>query len=96
MERGDALVSNICKKCYKKFFRDGDLLSVSSSFATPFAKSNLTLENVSSYLEWVLFAADYCDNCLPPVPEKVKKDIEKEKERRQNAVLEHRNYRGKY
>ena len=91
-----ALVAGVCKKCYKKFYRDGDLMSFSTSYATPFVKPNLTIDNVSTYKEWLMLGGEYCDNCLPPMPEKVRKDIEKENKRRHNAIIEHMEVRKEY
>lgn len=78
-----ALVVNICIKCNKKFYRDGDLMTFSTSYATPYNnREKLKLENVRTYTEWLVFAGDLCDECVPPMPLAVVKDIELENKRR--------------
>lgn len=91
-----SLVAGVCKKCYKKFYRDGDLMSFSTSFATPFVKTNLTIDNISTYKEWLMLGGEYCDYCLPPMPEKIKKDIERENKRRSDAMIEHLEIKKEY
>lgn len=78
------VVAGLCKNCGQTFCRDGDLLTFSTSYATESYKTEIkTIDDVRNYREWLLFAGDYCDNCLPSMPAEVRQDIEYENERRQ-------------
>ena len=85
-----SLVSGFCKKCKKTFHRDGDLVAFSSAYSTPSYKIDVNLENVTTYRDWLVFTGDLCDECLPPMPEAVKKDIEIENKRRSEDMNNYR------
>ena len=78
-----SLVTGVCQKCNKIFHRDGDLTAFSTSYSTPSYNLNVTLESVQNYRDWLMFAGNFCENCLPPMPEAVRRDIELENKRRQ-------------
>lgn len=82
-----SLVSGVCKKCKSTFLRDGDLMSISMAYSTPSHNSNVSLQNVKTYTEWLVFASDFCGSCLPPMPEAVKKDINNEKNRKSQDIV---------
>lgn len=86
---GGSLVLGFCKECKNSFCRDGDLMSFSTTYSTLSYKTNVTINDVQNYREWLLFAGDFCDACLPPMPEIVKQDIIKENERRQKDILDY-------
>jgi len=81
-----SLVAGFCKNCGQIFYRDGDLMIFSTSYSTPSFKTSIDLENVQNYREWLLFASDLCDNCLPPIPNVVIKDIQEENKRKSEDI----------
>jgi len=81
---GKSLITGVCKECYQTFYRDGDLMSVSVAYASKSRGHEIALENVKTYIDWLIAAGEYCDECLPPMPWPVRVDIDKENERRQN------------
>lgn len=86
-----SLVAVFCKNCKKMFYRDGDLVSFSSDYSSKETKKDISrIEDVETYLDWLIFTGDFCEDCIPPMPLKVKKDIQKEKERRRKDILNYR------
>ena len=80
----NSLTMSVCKKCYQKFYIDGDMLATSLSYAS--RETSIVpkkIENITTYRDWLIFAMEYCDDCRPKMPEKVQKDIEKENIRKQ-------------
>lgn len=91
-----ALVTGFCKNCNTTFYRDGDLMSFSSAYASPLYAPPTDIEHVKTYQEWLYFAGNYCDECLPPMPDIVKEDIKLENERRQEDIANYRIMRNIY
>lgn len=81
-----SLVAGFCKKCNQMFYRDGDLASFSSAYSTPSYKTDVSLENIQNYREWLLYGGDFCDDCIPPMPESVRKDVILENQRRKDDL----------
>jgi len=83
---GKSLVTGVCKGCYQTFYRDGDLMSISVAYASQSRGPEITLDNVKTYIDWLIAAGEYCDGCLPPMPWPVRQDINKENDRRQQDL----------
>jgi len=93
---GKPLVAGFCQNCKNIFHRDGDLMTFSTSYSTPSYNLILTIENVKTYRDWLVFASNFCDNCLPPRPLAVEKDIEEERKRRQADMANYQENKVKY
>lgn len=83
-----SLVAVFCKKCKNMFYRDGDLSSFSSDYASGTTQKSISdVKDVNTYMDWLLFTGELCENCMPAMPQKVKEDIKKEQERKRQDIL---------
>lgn len=91
------LVCGVCKNCNRTFYRDGDLMTFSTSYSTPsFNNSDLSIDNVKTYIDWLIFSSNYCDECLPPRPKEVDEDIKIENQRRQADINNYYMFKNQY
>lgn len=94
-KKSSGCVASVCSICYRSFIRDGDLVSVSMAYSTMSHGYNGTPADATTYQAWLIANENICDECLQPMPEAVKKDIEREQERRSSDTTAYNN-RPKY
>lgn len=90
------LVAGFCQNCKKIFYRDGDLMTFSTSYSTPSNSLVLSLDDVKTYRDWLMFASNFCDNCLPPRPSAVEEDILRENQRKQEDIANYHATKANY
>lgn len=90
----NSLIAVFCKKCKKMFYRDGDLMSFSSDYASKNTKINIKdIKEVETYMDWLIYTGELCESCIPPMPQNVRNDIQEERERRNKDILEYQKYK---
>ena len=81
-----SLVAIFCKKCQSMFYRDGDLTAFSSDYASNNTKNITNIKDVETYMDWLIYTGELCEDCIPPMPQKVRDDIQRENDRRNKDI----------